>query len=190
MSMITGRTAAAVVARCSTTSGILGSSSSQGTAIIRQKHSSTQLKRLFKKHPAKERVGGRLAQNFEPLPPPATKYAPVFEPTILSNGWSKPPEANVELPDYPFKVERTKNKPNDAIGFLPVYSKVRIGGTKKTTVIKRVTGDRDAFLTELRGTLGLPANDNEVVRIRTGGAIEVNGNRTREVKEWLAGLGF
>jgi len=94
------------------------------------------------------------------------------------------------MPEYPFKVERTRNKPNDAIGFLPVYSKVRIGGTKKTTVIKKVSGDVDAFLTELRGTLGLSANDNDVVRIRTGGAIEVNGNRTREVKEWLAGLGF
>lgn len=28
------------------------------------------------------------------------------------------------------------------------------------------------------------------IRIRAGGVIEVHGNRTREVKKWLAGLGF
>uniref|UniRef100_A0A7S2I3X0 Large ribosomal subunit protein mL49 n=1 Tax=Helicotheca tamesis TaxID=374047 RepID=A0A7S2I3X0_9STRA len=188
MSMLSGRTAA-LVTRCSTPSTTTPAITT--TTIIRNKHSSRQINRLFKKHPANERVATRLGQVREQLPPPTPKYPPIFEPRVLSNGWSKPPsQEDFDMPEYPFKVERTRNKPNDAIGFLPVYSKVRIGGTKKTTVIKKVSGDVDAFLTELRGTLGLSANDNDVVRIRTGGAIEVNGNRTREVKEWLAGLGF
>lgn len=75
------------------------------------------------------------------------------------------------------------------------YVSFRNGGTKATTRIKRVSGDRDAFLSELRSVLNLPAPANgnprdDAIRIRTGGTIEVNGNRVREVKEWLAGLGF
>jgi hypothetical protein len=58
-----------------------------------------------------------------------------------------------------------------------------------------VTGDRDLFLKELRSNLELPAPKNgdprlDPIRIRVGGTIEVKGNRTREIKEWLAGLGF
>lgn len=30
----------------------------------------------------------------------------------------------------------------------------------------------------------------ETIRTHVGGAIEVNGNRVREVREWLYGLGF
>lgn len=59
------------------------------------------------------------------LPLEPAQYAPVFQPEILSNGWSAPPGEDVELPDYPFKVSRTGNKPNSATGFLPVYSKKR-----------------------------------------------------------------
>lgn len=62
-----------------------------------------------------------------------------------------------------------------------------------TTRIKKVSGDRDTFLSELRAVLKIPvshvSNDN-AIRIRTGGTIEVKGNRVREVKLWLAGLGF
>jgi hypothetical protein len=57
------------------------------------------------------------------LEPPT--YSPLSEEIkILYNGWSQPLE-NVEIPDYPFQVRRTKNKPNDAVGFLPVYAKFR-----------------------------------------------------------------
>ena len=56
-------------------------------------------------------------------------------------------------------------------------------------IIRKVTGDRDAFLTELRAVLRLDPRDDDI-RIRAGGAIEINGNRVREVKEWLGGLGF
>ena len=90
---------------------------------------------------------------------------------------------------------------------------LRIHGTKHTTIIRNVAGDVPAFLNELRAVLKLPlgkkgvltsastgahgggeagrgVNANNPIRIRSGGAIEVNGDRAREVKKWPAGLGF
>lgn len=96
------------------------------TCIIRWKHSERQIKRLFRKHPAILRVNQRLGNNtdmYEPVQP--LKFAPIWEPTFLQNGWSAPPSADTEIPDYPFAVRRTSEKPNDATGFLPVYSNVR-----------------------------------------------------------------
>jgi len=71
----------------------------------------------------------------------------------------------------------------------------RKDGTKATTRIRKVTGDQAVFLNELRCVLNLPAPKNgnprdDAMRIRVGGTIEVEGNHVREVKEWLAGLGF
>ena len=66
-------------------------------------------------------------------------------------------------------------------------------GARVTTRIKKVDGDREAFVEELRAVLQIPLPSNpkdETLRIRTGGTIEVKGNRVREVKQWLAGLGF
>lgn len=57
-----------------------------------------------------------------PLDPP--KFEAVFDPKFLPNGWCAPAPVEV-VPQYPFGVTRTKNKPNGAIGFLPVYSKFR-----------------------------------------------------------------
>lgn len=95
---------------------------------FRFKHSSTQVKRLFKNNPARARVESRMGVNHSTPPPQALKpptYAPLVQDVrILYNGWSQPIQ-NVEIPDYPFQVRRTKNKPNDAIGFLPVYAKFR-----------------------------------------------------------------
>ena len=62
-----------------------------------------------------------------------------------------------------------------------------------TTRIKKVSGDQEIFLSELRSVLQMPAPQNpkdDPIRIRTGGTIEVKGNRVKEVKYWLAGLGF
>lgn len=70
------------------------------------------------------------------------------------------------------------------------YSK---DGARVTTRVKKVTGDRDLFVQELRSVLGLPPHKDprqDPIRIRVGGTIEVKGNRTREVKQWLASLGF
>jgi hypothetical protein len=81
---------------------------------------------------------------------------------------------------------------NSSLFVVPfcIFSK---DGAKITTRIKKVTGDRDVFLNELRAVLQIPIAKNpkhDTVRIRAGGTIELKGNRTREVKEWLAGLGF
>ena len=62
-----------------------------------------------------------------------------------------------------------------------------------TTRIKKVTGDQEAFVQELRAALKIPIYQNaadDVIRVRTGGTIEVKGNHVRSVRTWLASLGF
>jgi hypothetical protein len=94
------------------------------TTAIRSKHSSTQTKRLFNQHPARLRFLKRLDTKDTDDMQPALQYAPTFHtPHFLPNGWSAPPVT--EIPTYPFTVARTRHKPNDAIGFLPVYTKHR-----------------------------------------------------------------
>ena len=114
--------------------------SSLNNVTIRSKHSSTQIKRLFKKNPARRRIlqkelllnnnnnssegeeATTAVQNQNIIP--QSQIQPVIlEPNILSNGWNA--QTNVEISHYPFQVARTKNKPNDAVGFLPVYSEFR-----------------------------------------------------------------
>jgi len=92
---------------------------------IRCKHSQRQIKRLFRKHPAILRVEARQGIDRTPDAPPPPKFEAVFEPKILHNGWSAPPPSDWQRPEYPFTVTRTKNKPNNAAGFLPVYSTFR-----------------------------------------------------------------
>jgi hypothetical protein len=92
---------------------------------LRWKHSSTQLKRIFLQHPARARMEERLGVDRTPLPLSPPKFDAVFQFEMLPNGWSAPPGPGVQVPTYPFKIARTKNKPNDAAGFLPVYTKMR-----------------------------------------------------------------
>lgn len=97
-------------------------------AIVRSKHSATQVKRLFKNNPARLRLAKKqgLSQGTPQNIPENTTYAPIFQPTFLGNGWSAPPNpSEVQIPDYPFRVIRTGNKPFGALGFLPVYRDVR-----------------------------------------------------------------
>jgi len=158
----------------------------------RWKHSNTQLKRLFKNNPARKRIEARQGIDHSPLPLDPPKYDAIFQPNFLPNGWCAPAPAEL-VPTYPFAVGRTKNKPNDAVGFLPVYTKYRKDGTKVITRIKRITGDREAFLAELRSVLNIPVPKNErddIIRIQAGGTVEVDGNRVRDVTQWLGGLGF
>ena len=59
--------------------------------------------------------------------------------------------------------------------------------------MKRLAGNRDLFVGELRAVLDMPEPKNsndDTIRYRVGGTIEIEGNRVREVKQWLAGLGF
>ena len=168
----------------------------QSLTTIRAKHSKTQIKRIFKNNPAFLRVASRnnaLPKSMVSQPPEST-FEAIFTPNILPNGWSAPPAEEDVLKlrnELPFGIRRTGNKPNNAVGFLPVYSSVRLGGTKHTTIIKKITGDKEIFLNELRAVLGIGVEDHDSIQIRASGAtIEVNGNRVREVKLWLAGLGF
>mmetsp|Transcript_28480 Transcript_28480/g.40088 ORF Transcript_28480/g.40088 Transcript_28480/m.40088 type:complete len:225 (+) Transcript_28480:166-840(+) len=166
---------------------------------IRSVHSERQVKRLFKNHPARQRVEQRKGVDRTPIPLDPPTFPPIANPQFLPNGWSALPDpADLgleELPKYPFHVARTGNKPNGAVGFLPVYSDFRLNGYKVTTRVKKISGDRDLFLQELRATLQLPEPKNknpryDPIRIRAGGTIEIKGNHVREVKKWLAGLGF
>jgi hypothetical protein len=126
---------------------------------IRYQHSSTQIKRLFRQHPARLRVEARMGivrsrrrqpsnesharlesetmdtdatpikSLYQPLPD-ALQFAPIWTPVFLPNGWSAPPPPESDIAalvatSYPFQVRRTKNKPKDAVGFLPVYTKHR-----------------------------------------------------------------
>lgn len=90
--------------------------------MLRSKHSATQIKRIFRNHPARLRVEERMGVEHTFLPLHPTQFARIHEPIRLANGWSAPAP---ERPNYPFAVRRTKNKPCDAIGFLPVYTKHR-----------------------------------------------------------------
>lgn len=199
-------------------------------------HSQRQIKRSLN-HPKRVREDAKMGIIRRPKPTETEQpqFQQIFEPTFLPNGWSAPPGPEVNIPKYPFHVSRTKNKPNGAKGFLPVYSTFRYvmfehhtyydvcfylltllsictefltpntnkpnmymsmyskDGSNVTTRIKKVTGDRDLFLQELRIILKMPQPNNpnfDTIRIRTGGTIEVKGNRTRQVTKWLAGLGF
>jgi large subunit ribosomal protein L49 len=160
----------------------------------RSKHSKTQVKRLFKKHPAFHRVASRNDALPKRSEPPTITYEPLCSVEILPNGWSVPSTDESVLSkrnEIPFGIRRTGNKPNNTVGFLPIYSNVRLGGTKHTTIVKKVTGDQQAFMNELMAVLKISPEDKEAIRMRASGTtVELNGNRVREVKTWLTGLGF
>lgn len=108
------------------------SGASTHTITHRSKHSATQVNRLFKQNPARLRLlkkeegisaSEKKQLAMQQIPEPT--FPSIHKPTFLDNGWSAPPHPEVEIPDYPFKVERTGRKPFGAVGFLPVYRDVR-----------------------------------------------------------------
>ena len=59
--------------------------------------------------------------------------------------------------------------------------------------MKKIKGDLDRFVLELRAVLEIPIPKNpkeDRIRIRAGGNIEVDGHHVKSVRDWLAGLGF
>jgi hypothetical protein len=100
---------------------------------------------LFKKNPAKRRVALKqtspddddkdmsLDASSSDATIPETQYPPIIHsPKFLPNGWCPLPEINDDnkslsttISSYPFRVTRTANKPQDSVGFLPVYSEYR-----------------------------------------------------------------
>ncbi len=67
---------------------------------------------------------------------------------------------------------------------LPVYSDFKNGRTRALTVVRKVGGDVYVLREELRRLSGGAA-----VTVRPG-RLEVEGNKSKEIKAWLAGLGF
>ena len=80
--------------------------------------------------------------------------------------------------DIPFRVERTN------FGNLPVYSDYRNNGMRKLTVIRRVYGDIDEFVEEIK-----KITSNSEVYEKTA-RVEVKGIHTQKVTLWLRRLGF
>mmetsp|Transcript_1574 Transcript_1574/g.2232 ORF Transcript_1574/g.2232 Transcript_1574/m.2232 type:complete len:200 (-) Transcript_1574:163-762(-) len=159
---------------------------------IRCKHSKTQIRRLLK-NPKRDRLDKLYGIDRTPTPPPPVEFEPIWEPHVLPNGWSKAPPEDIVRPTYPFSISRTKNKPHDALGFLPIYVKTRNDRSRVLTRIKKIKGDRERFIQELRAVLKIetPKNPKEdTIQVRTGGTVEVVGNHLHQVRHWLAGLGF
>ena len=74
---------------------------------------------------------------------------------------------------------------------LDVHFYRSLGGSKRTTIIRKITGDKEIFEKELKAVLSISPDDKRSLVWRAGGTkIELNGNRTYETKAWLAGLGF
>merc|ERR1712216_410236 len=80
--------------------------------------------------------------------------------------------------DAAWTVSRTKS------GQLPVYSDFRNGRSKRTTILRRIRGDVTILEKELSRVCG-----GEAVA-RKMGRLEVKGNHTAAVREWLTGLGL
>ncbi len=81
--------------------------------------------------------------------------------------------------NLPFNVARTH------VGnSLPIYTDVKNGGARVYTIVRRVSGNLDEFVRELRCVC---AEDRI---IRRGGGFQVPGNHVKAVKNWLYGLGF
>ena len=113
-------------------------------------HSRRQILRLFK-NPNKLYRDAKLGIDRSPKPPPELTYLPVYTPDkILPNGWSAPPPPSFQRPDYPFTILRTSNKPKNAAGFLPIYTKTRYVGCKQSLLRNGI-----ASKTSENGTLTL-----------------------------------
>ena len=104
---------------------IISNSTSTTTTTYRTKHSATQVKRLFKNNPARLRLLKKSGHVPKKPTIPSVTYPAIYTPTFLGNGWSAPPNPDVQIPEYPFKVKRTGRKPFGSVGFLPVYRDIR-----------------------------------------------------------------
>ncbi|SPN99181.1 uncharacterized protein DNG_02216 [Cephalotrichum gorgonifer] len=84
--------------------------------------------------------------------------------------------------NLPYLVSRTKSNR------IPVYIRIGAGGSKKTTLIQRVEGDRMALRDEVREALGMGGAD--VVVNPTTGHVVVKGSHVPKLTEWLKNKGF
>ncbi|KAM7454392.1 hypothetical protein BLSTO_04852 [Blastocystis sp. subtype 1] len=91
--------------------------------------------------------------------------------------------------DAPFVVTRTTLGKN-----LPVYSEYRNNGSRRLTIVRRIEGDITVSSASLPYTQKMsqeikkvcPESDVEV----HAGSIQVEGNRSQEIRKWLSDMGF
>jgi large subunit ribosomal protein L49 len=140
-------------------------------------HSQRQLRRA-RGHPRTWPAAPDVAVPAPALaPPPAAAAAPLLA-RALPSGWA-PPLPAAATAALPFHVART------TLGRqVPVYSEYKNGRSRRLTLVRRVSGDAEALVEELRRVTG---GASVVAR---PGRIEIEGDRCREVKNWLMSLGL
>lgn len=117
---------------------------------------------------------GALRAQFiaQPHSSPALIVSPVLHSPV---GWLPHPRP----PPLLVQVSRTTLGQQ-----IPVYTEFKNGRTRRLTIVRRVTGSEDALAKELYRVTG-----GASIAVRTG-RVEVEGDRSKELKTWLAGLGF
>ncbi|CAI4215561.1 unnamed protein product [Parascedosporium putredinis] len=86
------------------------------------------------------------------------------------------------LPPAPYHVSRTKSNR------LPVYIRTQAGGSKKSTLIRRVEGDGLALKADVQEALGV--EKAEVTLNPVTGHVVVKGSHVPRITEWLKTRGF
>lgn len=67
---------------------------------------------------------------------------------------------------------------------IPVYTEFKNGRTRELTIVRRISGDVKALAAEIGRVTG-----GAHVNVTLGG-LEIEGNRSKEIKYWLMSLGF
>ena len=67
---------------------------------------------------------------------------------------------------------------------MPVYTDYRVGGMRKVTVVRRITGDLNEFKAELSKIVSNSPIEEKM------GRLEISGLHSEKVKLWLRRLGF
>jgi hypothetical protein len=109
--------------------------------------------------------------------PQPLKYRlhPAAQPVSLQKPHT-PPLSPVE--QLPFSLERTLS------GNLPVYVKYNCNHVIKKTIVRKISGDVDKFVEELRKVVS-----NAEVRKKVG-KVEIPGVHKESVETWLMRLGL
>jgi hypothetical protein len=88
---------------------------------------------------------------------------------------------SLTLPHARARLQVTRTSKGNQI---PVYTDYRSGRTRELTIVRRIEGDTAVLARELYRVTG-----GAKVEVRPG-RVEVAGVRAKEIKSWLAGLGF
>ncbi|KAG5981398.1 hypothetical protein E4U55_002987 [Claviceps digitariae] len=117
------------------------------------------------------------ARHTSTSPTKATKPKKAF-----SYSYGPPTKTIEELASGPYVVRRTLS------GRLPVYMRLKAGGTHPVTVIKRIEGNRNTMLEDALQALEL---GEDKIRINpTTLYLEIKGHECEKAKSWLLERGF